>query len=211
MAVVPHASIHQARDPCQHGPFCARCGSRKEEQTLPLCECRALVCGWSPHLPPPERPAQSEADPAVLLRRARAAVDVMVAAGGADPEPAKDGGATRPPPSEATAPSFSPREQFRVPAQPATQAGLQPRRPERREAGSATLAQSLQLRGGLHRGSRPLAAQAPSSGSLMSYFSDALKQLHEAYESFESSLGCVNPTFADDQEIRHVRHRRGGG
>ena len=33
----------------------------REEQTLPLCECRALVCGWSPHLPPPERPPQPEA------------------------------------------------------------------------------------------------------------------------------------------------------
>lgn len=50
-ATVPLPSIFQKDDPCPHGPFCARCATRKEALTLPQCECRSLISGWSPPLP----------------------------------------------------------------------------------------------------------------------------------------------------------------
>lgn len=247
-AVVPVPSIYQAKDPCPHGPFCARCGNRKEELTLPQCECRALICSWNPPLPPPgrrPRPREAKAstpaaDDALLLpkgraplreapmarapqreapvekadparaeeiRRALAAVDSMIASGRDDSEePPEDEGTTLPR-VEAT-PLPSPRT-----LSPRRSAGEDPRRrpPQMQEtAGSVSLAESLQLRGG-----RPLADKAQSSGSVLSYFSDAIMQLYEAYESFENSLGCVNPTFADSEECRQSPRRanvgRGGG
>mmetsp|Transcript_8894 Transcript_8894/g.23851 ORF Transcript_8894/g.23851 Transcript_8894/m.23851 type:complete len:249 (+) Transcript_8894:69-815(+) len=229
-AAVPHPSIYQARDPCPHGPFCARCGNRKEELTLPQCECRALICSWSPLLPVAERrprPKEQASEPivddapllakaraslreapmakgkagtvgeapqadlAAVLRRALAAVDGMIATVNADPEePREDEGTTL----------------------PRVEAELQPRRQPQLPAttlGGATLAESLQLRGG-----RPLAAKAPSNNSLLSYINyvnDAIKHLYDAYESFESSLGCVNPSFADSEECRRAKCGRGGG
>jgi len=55
MALVPHASIFDVGKQCKHGPYCEQCAVRKEDQTLPLCECRALVTGWSPPLQPSKK------------------------------------------------------------------------------------------------------------------------------------------------------------
>jgi len=59
-ALVPHASIFDVGKQCKHGPFCEECAARKEEQTLPLCECRALVTGWSPPLRPGRKRATTK-------------------------------------------------------------------------------------------------------------------------------------------------------
>lgn len=92
-AKVPHASIHQKYEHCPHGFYCATCAHKKEKLTLPQCECRALICGWDPPLPPPRRPSlelasqreganqsssQSENEPNEVIERAVAAIDKLI-------------------------------------------------------------------------------------------------------------------------------------
>jgi len=50
-AVVHCNSIFHKSNPCPHGPFCERCVQRKDAQTLPQCECRALISDWAPIKP----------------------------------------------------------------------------------------------------------------------------------------------------------------
>lgn len=104
-AAVPHPSIFQRHHNCPHAPFCTQCALRKEQLTLPQCQCRALIVSWEPPLPEVEvqnsaarqratsrrqrsgstsgasSPAHGERsprlskDPAEVMRRALAAVD----------------------------------------------------------------------------------------------------------------------------------------
>jgi len=50
-AAVHCNSIYQKTCPCAHGPFCERCVQKKDAQTLPQCECRALISDWIPIKP----------------------------------------------------------------------------------------------------------------------------------------------------------------
>ncbi|CAK0828724.1 unnamed protein product [Prorocentrum cordatum] len=83
-AVVAVPSIFQKVEQCPHRPFCDDCADRKEDLTLPQCECRALIASWDPPRPPrPPKPRQARLvhQEAASAQRAQAFAPAQAAAG----------------------------------------------------------------------------------------------------------------------------------